>query len=348
MNSTRRPLRFAAALGLALILPAAGAQADAASDAYAGRQLTIVIGYSPGGGYDTYTRLLAKHLTRHIPGNPSIVAQNMPGAGSMKAANYLYNVAPRDGSYLGVFSAPTALEPLMGNRNAKYETAKFAWLGNMFRDTHGCATWKSTGIESLQQIIDSKTPIVFGATSVSSYGYQHARVLSEMVGANLKIVTGYKGIKDVGLALQQGEVQVACAMAVSTVKSAFRNDIASGDMKMLVQFGKKDLPFMGKAVNFYSLLKTDEQRRVADLFFGQSAIARPVAGPPGLKPELVAALRKAVADAARDKQLLADAEKIGIDIVFEPGEAVAAEFASFYETPPAVIASAKKIMGRKD
>jgi tripartite-type tricarboxylate transporter receptor subunit TctC len=323
------------------------AQADDVADFYKGKKITVVIGYGAGGGYDTYTRVLARHMAKYIPGNPAIVPQNMPGAGSLKAANYLYNAAPKDGTYLGVFSAPTALEPLFGNKNAKFETVKFAWLGNMFRDTHGCATWNNSGIGSLQQIIDSKTPVVFGATAAGSYGNQHALVLKNMVGANLKVITGYKGIKAVGLALQRGEIQAACAMAVSTVKSTFASYIKSGEMKMLVQFGKKSIPFMGGATNFYSMLRTDEQRTVADLFFGQSAIARPIAGPPGLKPAMVAALRKAMADSLKDPGLLADAARIGIDIEPESGEAVTRAFADFYKTPAKVVQQAKVIMGRK-
>ena len=344
---TRHGLYACAAAAAALATGSVPALADAVADFYKGKNLTIAIGYAPGGGYDTYTRVLARHFSKYIPGNPQIVAQNMPGAGSMKVANYVYNVAPKDGTFLGVFSAPTALEPLFGNKNAKFETVKFNWLGNMFRDTHGCATWHNSGIKSLQQIIDSKTPVVFGATAAGSYGNQHALVLKNMVGANLKVITGYKGIKDVGLALQRGEIQAACAMAVSTVKSAFKSPMEKGEMKMLVQFGKKNIPFMQNATNFYSMLKTDEERQVADLFFGQSAIARPVAGPPGMKPEFVAALRKAMADALKDPALVADAAKIGIDIEPETGEEVDQAFADFYKTPPAVVAKAKAVMGRK-
>ena len=127
------------------VLPAA---ADEVADFYKGKQITFVIGYSPGGGYDTYTRLLANHIGKHIPGNPGVIATNMPGGGSLKAANYTYNVAPKDGTYLGVFSAPVAVEPLLGRKNAKYDTMKFGWLGNMFRDTHSCVARGQSNIKS--------------------------------------------------------------------------------------------------------------------------------------------------------------------------------------------------------
>jgi tripartite-type tricarboxylate transporter receptor subunit TctC len=348
MIATRRNFIIgAAAVFIAGGIALPQALADDVADFYKGKQLNIVVGYGPGGGYDVYTRLLARHLGKYIPGNPTIVIQNMPGAGSLRAANYIYNVAPKDGSTLGVFSAPTALEPLFGNKNAQFETVKFNWIGNMFRDTAACATWNNTGIKGLNDVIDAKSPVAFGATGPGSYGNQHALVLKNMLGANLKVVTGYKGIKAVGLALERGEVQAACAMALSTVKATFDQNVKDGQLKFLVQFGKKNVPYFGDATNFYSLLKTDEQRRVADLFFGQSEIARPLIGPPGMKPEIVAALRKAMVSALKDKELLAEAAKIGIGIDPVSGEETAAEFVEFYKTPPEVVNKAKAIMGRK-
>lgn len=345
-GSSRISISMAAAAAIlaAGTLPAA---ADGVADFYNGKQINIVVGYSPGGGYDTYTRLLATAIGRHIPGNPEVIVTNMPGGGSMKAANYTYNVAPKDGTYLGVFSAPVSVEPLLGRKNAKFETLKFGWLGNMFRDTHGCAAWHKTPIQSLQDVIDAKEPVVFGATSASSYGNQHARVLMAMVGANIKIVTGYRGIKGVGKALQQGEVTVACAMSVSTLKSSFRQLKDSGQFRMIVQFGKEKLPFMGNAAHFYSMLKNDDDRRVADFFFSQSAIARPVAVPPGVPADRLAALQKAFAAALSDPALLANAQQIGIDVTYETPDTVRAAFAELYATPPAVVARVKQIMGRK-
>ena len=339
------------ALGLASCLLAVGGSgqpmADEVADFYKGKQLTVVVGYGTGGGYDTYTRLLARHIAKHIPGNPTVVIQNTPGAGSLRAANYLANVAPKDGSTLGVFSAPTALEPLFGNDKAQFETVKFAWIGNMFRDTAACGTWRNSGIGSLKDVIDAKNEVAFGATGPGSYGNQHALVLKSMLGANLKVITGYKGIKEVGLALERGEVQAACALALSTSKATFDKNVKSGELKFLVQFGKMNVPYFGDATNFYSLLKTDEQRQVADLFFGQSEIARPLIGPPGLPATFTAALRKAMAEALKDPALLEDAAKIGIDIEPVSGEETAQSFADFYKTPSAVVQKAKGIMGRK-
>lgn len=326
---------------------AATAQADAVADFYKGKQINVVVGYAPGGGYDVYTRLLIRHMPRYIPGNPSMVIRNMPGAGSLVAANHLANAASRDGLTLGVFSAPTALEPLFGNKDAQFETTRFAWLGNMIRDTAACGTWNNSGITSLDQIINAKTDVVFGATGAGSYGNHHALILKHTLDAKLRVVTGFPGIKEVGLALERGEVSAACALALSTVKATFDGNVKRGEMKFLVQFGKQDVPYFGGAPNYYKMIKSDEHRQIADLFFGQSEIARPLIGPPGMPPATVAALRKAMADAVADKAFLAEAEKSGLDIEFVSGEETAQSFADFYKTPPHVVAAAREIMGRK-
>jgi len=352
MSGTPRIASTAAAVLIALsttvLSTTPAARADAVADLYKGKQITVVVGYGPGGGYDVYTRLLLRHMPRYVPGNPTMVVQNMPGAGSLRAANYMGNAASRDGLTLGVFGAPAALEPLFGNKDAKFETRNFAWLGNMIRDTAACGTWHNSGIASLDQIIKAKTEVVFGASGHGSYGYQHAMILKHMLGANLRMVTGFTGIKDIGLALERGEVQAACALALSTAKSTFEGNVRRGELKYLVQFGKnKDVSYFGGAPNFYKMLKTDEQRQLADLFFGQSEIARPLIGPPGLPPALVAALRKAMTDTVADKAFLAEAEKAGLDIDFVSGEETAQSFADFYKTPPALVAKAREIMGRK-
>ncbi len=323
------------------------AAADEVSDFYKGKQINFAVGYSAGGGYDTYTRLLAGVIGKHIPGNPDVIVTNMPGGGSMKVANHTYNVAPKNGTYLGVFSIPVAIEPLLGRKNAKFEAGKFGWLGNMYRDTHGCAVRKESSIRSLEDVINAKEPVVFGASSASSYGNQHARVLQSMVGANIRIVLGYRGIKGVGKALQQGEITAACAMAVSTLKSSFRNQKESGDFRVVVQFGKERHPYLDNASHFYSMLKKPDDIKVADFFFSQSEIARPVAAPPGVPAARLAALRSAFKMALADPALLARAKKIGIDVIYEPAEAVEASLRELYGTPAPILARVKKIMGRK-
>jgi tripartite-type tricarboxylate transporter receptor subunit TctC len=276
-----------------------------------------------------------------------VVVQNMPGAGSMKVAINIFQVAPKDGTVLGVFGAPAALEPLFGNKRAQFETERFAWIGNMLRDVASCATWQGSGINSLQDVIKARSEVVFGATGAGSYGNQHALVLKHMLGANLRVITGFKGLKDMALALERNEVQAACAVFVSTAKTAFGPAVRQGQLKFLVQFGEQDVPYFGKAPNFYRLLKTAEDRQVADLFFGQVTVSRPIIGPPGMPPPIVEILRSAMTETLKDPALLADAAKSGLDIDPVSGADTARTMASFYATPQAVVQRAMAIMGRQ-
>ena len=193
--------------------------------------------------------------------------------------------------------APAALEPLFGNKDAQFETAELQ-LDRQHDPRHrGLRHLAQQGITILEQIIKAKTPVVFGASGTGSYSNHHALVLKHMLGANLRVITGFKGIKDMGLALERGEVQAPCALALSTAKPPSTGNVKRGELKFLVQFGKtRTTRYFGGAPNFYKMIKTEEQSQIADLFFRQSEIARPLIGPPGLQPAFVAALRKAMAD----------------------------------------------------
>jgi tripartite-type tricarboxylate transporter receptor subunit TctC len=345
MGTIRAHIALTAAVLTFGAVPAVAA--DSVANFYKGKKINIAVGFGAGGGYSTYMRLLGLFIGKHVPGNPEVIVTNMPGGGSMKVANYTYNVAPRDGTFLGVFSIPVATEPLLGRKNAKFDAMKFGWLGNMLEATYGCAARGDTKYMSLQDVIDAKKPVVFGATSASSYGNQHARVLQSMVGANIKTVLGYRGIKGVGKALEQGEVEAACAMSVSSLSSTFRQQKESGKFRMIVQFGKKKHPYMDDATHFYSMLKNPDDVRVADFFFSQAAINRPVAAPPGVPAERLAALRAAFRAAVKDPDLLARAGKMGIAVNYGSHESVEATLTKLYGSPAAIVTKVKQIMGRK-
>lgn len=336
---------FASAAALSALCHVLPAAADEVADFYKGRPLNIIVGYGPGGGYDAYTRALSGHMSRFIPGNPQLVVQYMPGAGSLRAANFIANVAPKDGSTLGVFSVTTALEPLFGNSAAQFDTTRFNWIGNMFSDEAACGTWKTSGIGSLKDVIGAKSEVAFGATGPGSAGNQQALVLKSLLGANLKVIQGYKGIKEVGLALERGELQAACALSVAVVKSTFDADYRAGNLKMLVQLGRDKAPYFGDTFHFYSADLTAEQRAIADLVFGQSDVSRPLIGPPDMPPAIRAALRKAMADTLTDKAFLDAAARMNVDITPMSGEATTKRVAEFLRTPPAIVQKAKVLMG---
>jgi tripartite-type tricarboxylate transporter receptor subunit TctC len=342
---TQHRLFATGVLASSIVFAAVPARADAVADFYAGKELTILVGYGVGGGYDTTTRLFAQHLSKHIPGKPTIVVQNMPGAGSMKVAIHTYNVAPKDGSVLGVFASSTALEPLFGNKAATYDPRKYEWIGSLHRDIASCGVWKGAGqgIKSLPDLIDAKRTVTFGSTSPTAITGQHPQFLKNMFNANVRVVYGYKGTKDVSLAMMRGEVDGSCGMFESSVRSAFDQHIKAGELKIVVQFGRdRTVPYFTDATQMYKLLKTEEQKQVSDVIFRQTELARPLAAPPGTPKDRVAALRKAMLDTLNDPAMIADAKRLTIDYDPVTGEETTQMFSDFYKTAPELVAQARR------
>jgi tripartite-type tricarboxylate transporter receptor subunit TctC len=274
----------------------------------------------------------------------------MPGAGSMKVANYLYNAAPKDGSTLGVFASSTALEPLFGNKKAKYDGRKFEWIGSMHQDTASCAIWKGggQGIRTADDLVKAKQTVLFGSTSPAAITSQHALVLKNYLGAPVKVIYGYKGTKAISLAMQRGELHASCGMFESSVKGAFSSLIESGNMKIMVQFGPdRAVPYFGDATRLYDRLKKPEDRQLLDVIYRQTQLARPLAAPPGTPGARVAALRKALLATLADPALKEDAKRIRVEFNPLSGDEAQALLAKFYETPPALIQQAKGLIGRK-
>jgi len=234
---TREVTLGALAALVATVSISSDTKADSVAEFYRGKTITINVGYGVGGGYDTLTRLVARRFGNFIPGNPTIVVQNMPGSGSMLAANHLYNVAPKDGTVLAVFASTTALEPLLGNQQAKFETAKFEWIGSIDKDVNSCAVWKGAGqsIKSLPDLIAAKKTVTFGASSPAASSAQHAVFLNKMFGANLKVITGYDGTNAVKLAMERGEVDAACGLSANSIRGAYRKQVESGDLRQCDQ-----------------------------------------------------------------------------------------------------------------
>ena len=345
MKSCHRFGYLCALVAMTGVMLAGPVRADAVADFYKGKAVSLLIGFGVGGGYDTYSRVLARHYGKHIPGNPTVVPKNMPGAGGMKVANYLYNAAPRDGIYLGVFAASTALEPLFGGKNAKFETTKFTWIGNMNQDVASCGVWHSSGLTKFSQMLEKE--VIFGSTGRAAITSQHAKVLKNVLGAKLKIIYGYKGTKGINLAMRRNEVNASCGLFLSSVKSRWDRDVKEGKLRVLIQFGRKNVPYFGNAVNIYDLVKSDQEKQTLDVIFRQSEIGRPVAGTPGIPAARAAALRNAFNATMKDAAFLADAKKTRLRIDPMDGNQVVALFNSFYAMPKSVIAGAKKAIGRK-
>jgi tripartite-type tricarboxylate transporter receptor subunit TctC len=320
------------------------ARADAVSDFYRGKSISLVIMNAPGGGYDTYSRLFARHAGRFIPGNPAVVPQNMPGAGGLKAANFIYHTAPRDGTTLGMFGAFVGLEPLFGNDQATFETVKFTWIGNINRDVSSCVVWAAAGFKSFNDTFQRQ--IVFGSSGRASTTSQHALVLKNLLNAKVRVVEGYQGTNEINLAMKRREVDASCGIYLSSALTSYRGDIERGDLKVLIQAGRQNVPFFGDAVNIYDLLKSEEDKQVADIIFRQSEIARPIVGTPAMPPDRTAALRKAFMQTVQDPAFLADAAKIGLPVDPTSGEEVAKLFDTFFAAPKNIIERAKYVQNQ--
>lgn len=334
-----------AAIGLFVLAAlSSGAQADSVETFYKGKTITFLIGFGAGGGYDTTTRLVARHFGDHVPGKPTTIVQNMPGGGSLKVANFLYNeVGLRDGTSLGVFNSAVALEPLYGDKAAKFESDKFSWIGSMDSDVQACGVWQGAGvgIKTLPDMIKAKKTIVFGSTGPAAPTTLFPLFLKNALGAPIKVINGYKGTKDINLAMNRHEVDASCGMFESTVRGAYFNDFKSGNLTLFVQLDlNRTLPLFGDATPIKTMLKTPELQKAGQLVFGPSALTRPLAAPPDVPADRVKALRTALIDTMKDPAMIKDGAKI--DVTFHPltGDEVEEMIHEFYATPASVVKKA--------
>jgi tripartite-type tricarboxylate transporter receptor subunit TctC len=321
-------------------LGAAPAAADDVADFYKDKTVTIVVGHQTGTGFDIYARVLAQHFGRHIPGNPKVAVQNMVGASALVAANWLYNVAPRDGTVIATFVHTVPFEPLFGNKSAKLDPSKLIWIGNMEESIGLCGVTKASGVDKFDDLFVKE--VVFGATGASGPLAKFANSVKNLTGAKMKIVQGYKGSASVKVAMEQGEVHGICGLPLSTVKSFWRDDYKSGNFKPVIQLSGKKNKELGNIPHINDYAKTDDDKKVFGLIFGAQVLGRPFVSPPDVPAERIKALREAFLATLKDPQFVADADKAQITIDAVSGEEVAELVASYSAVSPAVVERAKK------
>ena len=316
------------------------AKADEVADFYKGKSVTLVVGHEVGTGFDIYARTLQRHLGHHIPGNPTIIVQNMVGASGLNAANWLYNVAPKDGTVMATFVHTIPFEPLMGNSAARFEAAKFTWIGNMEESVAVCGLSKAAGITKFDDMRTKE--VIMGATGATGPLVKSALAVKNLLGVKMKVVAGYAGSASVKIAIQRNEVHGICGLPMSTIKSFWRDDYEAGNFKPVVQLsGRKQDDLKGiPHVDDYA--KSDEDRQVFGLIFGTQALGRIYLSPPAMPPERRAALRKALLDTMKDAQFVADAEKTQIDISPMTGEEVENFIGRLSSASPGVVERAKQ------
>jgi tripartite-type tricarboxylate transporter receptor subunit TctC len=333
------PMRSLAVLLLAA--SATGVQAqESVAEFYRGKTLNIVVGHEPGTGYDFFGRTFARHIGRHLPGNPNAVAQNMQGAGGTRAAGWLYNVAAKDGTVVSIFAPETALKSLFEDQPPNYDSAKFNWIGNMDQSVATCAVSGKSGIRSLDEL--KTREVVFGATGVAAPTSKFTYALINFVGAKIKVAQGYKGSAAQKLAMVRGEVDGGCGASHSTLKTQWRSEIDSGQVRPLVQFGltRLDDPDLKGAAHIYDYATTPEMRELFDVAFGPHILGRPLIAPPGVPAERVRALRAAFTTTMKDREFLAEVAKAGLEISPFSGEEVDKLVARFASVPKSVVARA--------
>jgi tripartite-type tricarboxylate transporter receptor subunit TctC len=321
---------------------AAAAGADPIAAFYSGKTVALVVGHEVGSGYDVYGRVLARHLSRHIPGHPSIVVQNMVGAAGMIASNWLYNIAPRDGTVVATFSASPIAEPILGNPAARYEPAKFTWIGNMDESAGTCGVTKASGIAQFDDLLVKET--IFGATAQTGTFGKFALAVKNLLGAKYRIVSGYKGSADVKIALNRGEVHGICGLPLSTITSHWRDDYESGNFRPVIQLSGRKHPDLKSVPHVDDYAKSPEDLQVYGLIFGMQALGRFYVSPPALPIDRRDALRAALAAAMSDPQFLAEAAKTQIDINPSSGAEVESFIARVSASSPAVIERSKRAL----
>ena len=320
-------------LGATLAMAAAQARAAGVEDYYKGRQVSIIIGYSVGGGYDFYARVLARHLGRHIPGNPTIVPQNMPGAGSLKAITYIYSVAPKDGSVIGTFGRTVPIAPLLGT-DARFDATKLTWIGSITSDTSLCVTWYQSPVKTFQDVLTK--PFTMGGEGAGSDPDVYAAILKNVFESPVKLVTGYPGTNDASLAMERGEIDGMCGLSHSTLRARHADWIRDKKVNILVQAALKKDPDLPDVPLMTDLAKTDEQRNVLKMILSTQQIARPYAAPPGIPAERAAALRKAFDETMNDPEFRAEMEKAKAEVNPTGGAQVEALLKEVYASPKAI------------
>lgn len=334
----KRCLWLVLLLALASVVPV-----SAQGKFYEGKTVRIVVGFSAGGGYDTYSRAIARHLGRHIPGKPTVIVENMPGAGSLIATNHLYKVAKPDGLTLGNFAGGHVLGQVLGLPGIEFDARKFAWVGTPSREVSVCALTKASGITSIEAWMAAKSPVKLGGTGPGATTDDVPRVLAATLGLPLQVVRGYKGTAEIRLAAEAGEIAGGCWQWES-VKSTWRAGLESGDVAVLLQVAAKPQPDLPKVPTTASLVKTEEARQLINAGIQiPTEIGRLYALPPGTPADRVQALRTAFASTFQDPEFLSDAKRSKLETDPMGGDEVTRVVQELFKLDPAIVAKLKGI-----
>lgn len=322
-------------------------RADAIADFYAGKQVSINIGSTTGGGYDAYGRLVARHIGDHIPGHPAVVAKNMPGAGSLKVANYIYNQAPKDGTEIGAPQNGVIFEKVFhtlspNGENAHFDATKFTWLGSADESVYVTVSWHTSPVKTFKDMLTHE--LVVGATQTNTDNYIQAVMLNKMLGTKLKIITGYSGSSAVSLALERGELGGVVGNDWSTVMATKPQWVTEKQVNILLTVGVGSRPDLKGVPSVFDLAKSEQDRKVLELICAKYGMSRPFMAPPNLPAERAKALQAAFDASLKDPKLLADAKKQRMEVHLVTGAQVETLVRKIFAAPPELAARAREVI----
>ena len=339
-----RALSIVAIFATALLgARSATAAEESAEQFYRDQDITLYIGTAPGGAYDLFGRMVARHMSRHLPGNPALIPTNMEGAGSLKLANWFYAGAPRDGSVIAVINRGTVYEPLIGNSGpAHFDPTKFTWIGSPTGDMSVCVAWHTSGVDKFDQLFTRQ--LFVGSTGGGASTEVFPKAINGVLGTKLKIVPGYPGGNDIDFAMERGEVDARCGWSWSSVVSTKKDWLDRGLIKVLVQLSLEKNPQLAHVPHIMDYAKTEEQRQMFRLVFSREALGYPFLAPPGVSPERTRVLRTAFEATVKDPAFLAEAARARVSIMPVKGDFIRQLLTEAYASPKDVVAKTRAVL----
>jgi tripartite-type tricarboxylate transporter receptor subunit TctC len=319
---------------------------SAASDAfYKGKVIRIIVGFSAGGGFDTYARAVSRYMGKYIPGNPTVVVENMTGAGSLIAANHVYKVAKPDGLTIGAFNGNQILGQLVGAQGIDFDARRMDWIGAPGYNHDLCVLNRQSGITNAEQWLASKTPLKLGGSAPGAPTDDGPKILKEAIGLPMRLVSGYKGTADIRVAVESGEVDGLCGFSWASVRTTWRKAIESGQVVVVLQTAPKAHEDLLKVPLSISFAKTADARQLIEAGIHQpSSLTYSYSLPPGTPKDRVQSLRKALADTLKDQDLLKDAAKANLEIAPASGEQIEQNIRDLFKTDPKIVAKLKEVI----
>jgi tripartite-type tricarboxylate transporter receptor subunit TctC len=331
-----------AALILTVAVCPIGSAAQTVEEFYRSKSITMLIGGGAGGGYDTYARIFARHLSRHIPGNPNIIAKNMPAAAGLAAASALYTTAEKDGSTIGAFTNGAAMDPLFGNPGARYDAQKFNWLGSIGKLQNVCATWHSSPVTSIEGA--RAREVIVAAAGATSNTAIVPRTLNALLGTRFKVIAGYDTGPGLTLSVERGEAEGICGLSWSTIKASRPHWIRDRLLTVIVQMGLTKLLELPDVPSALDLVRDSEKRQVLELILIRQEAGRPFATPPGVPADRLATLRRAFAATLDDPEFRAEADKAQLEIEPLTGAEIEKLLATAYGAPKSIVQQAAALV----